>query len=412
MVDCWLPYGETQIYVAVDIEQFMGFAEPRKRVPESFAKQIIEEALLEPSGGRTLELFVEPGCTVSIALEGTTPPKVAATALSLIVKQLVELVVPRDRISIVVGNGINTSSYPDLIETLNTHNDIAGVNIIEHTRDMHNLVEVGITNLGTPVKINRNYSEASLKIAVGRTQIDPYTGFSGAFSAIVPGISGMETLLENRRHIFKGKSKRGVIELNPIKEDAIEAVKMVGIDFAVNLVLNYDDELIQVYTGGFEESWGKACTGLGDGYEIDVESGADIVVVSAGGISYDRSLYSAIWALDSASMLVKRNGVIMLLAECSDGLGAESFTNLASVEELSEFERRFSLGAETIQMLKRILKNNRVILVSALPSYLVEPLGLEVARTANEAYENIIGSRRGRKTLVIPYGCSSLPKMP
>jgi nickel-dependent lactate racemase len=412
MVDCWLPYGETQIYVAVDIDQLIGFAEPQKMVPERYAQQLVEEALFEPSGGRTLELFVEPGCTVSIALEGTTPPKVAATVLSAIVKQLVELVVPRERIIIVVGNGVNSSSYPSLIETLKTHNDISGVNIIEHTRDTHNLVEVGITNQGTPVKINRNYSEASLKIAIGRTQIDPYTGFSGAFSAIVPGISGMETVLENRRHIFKGQSKQGVIELNPIKEDAIEAVKMVGIDFAVNLVLNYDDDLLQVYTGGFEESWGKACTGLGDSYEIDVESGADVVLVSAGGISYDRSLYGAIWALDSASLLVKRNGAIVLLAECSDGLGAESFTSLARVEELSEFKRRFALGAETIQMLKRILKNNRVVLVSALPSFLVEPLGLEVARTANEAYENIIGSRRGRKTLVIPHGCSSLPKIP
>ena len=75
---------------------------------------------------------------------------------------------------------------------------------------------------------------------------------------------------------------------------------------------------------------------------------------------------------------------------------------------MSEFERRFSLGAEALQMLKRILRNNRVILVSALPGYLVEPLGVEVARTANEAYERVVRSRRGRKTLVVTYGCSTI----
>lgn len=411
MVDCWVPYGETQIYVAVDIEHLLGIAEPQNRVPDRSSQQIIEEALLEPYGGRTIESYIEPGCTVSIALEGTIPPNLATILLSTIVKQLVEQIVPKERITILIGNGVSSNSYPKLLETLNSNDEISGVNIIEHTRDTRNLVDIGITNQGTPVKMNSKYYDASLKIAIGRTQIDPYTGFSGAYSAIVPGISSMETVLENRRHIFKRQSKRGIVELNPIKEDAIEAVKMVGIDFAINLVLNYNDQLLRVYTGEFEESWGRACTELGGFYEIDVESGADVVLVSAGGISYDRSLYSSIWALDSASMKVKRNGAIVLLAECSNGLGAESFTSLARVEQLTEFERRFTIGAETIQILKRILKKNRVVLVSALPSFLVEPLGFEVARTANEAYEKIVRSRRGRKTLVIPYGCSSIPKI-
>jgi nickel-dependent lactate racemase len=132
------------------------------------------------------------------------------------------------------------------------------------------------------------------------------------------------------------------------------------------------------------------------------------MLVSAGGTEFDRYLYSAIWALNTVESLVKKNGAIILLAECSDGLGAETFTTLARVEQLSEFERRFSLGAEALQMLKRILRNNRVILVSALPGYLVEPLGVEVARTANEAYERVVRSRRGRKTLVVPYGCSTI----
>jgi hypothetical protein len=67
-------------------------------------------------------------------------------------------------------------------------------------------------------------------------------------------------------------------------------------------------------------------------------------------------------------------------------------------------------GAEALDLLKKVQKKNRIILVSALPSYQVESLDIEVARTTNEAYQKAIQSRRGRKTIVIPYGFQSLLK--
>jgi hypothetical protein len=95
---------------------------------------------------------------------------------------------------------------------------------------------------------------------------------------------------------------------------------------------------------------------------------------------------------------------VILLAECRDGLGAEAFTRLAKVTEASEFERRYMCGAEALQMFKRVTGIQRVILVSALPSYLVEPLGFESSKTANKAYEMALDGRRSRSTFVVPHG--------
>jgi nickel-dependent lactate racemase len=410
MVDCWLPYGETEIYVSVDANHLLGFADPNNISPEKPEHQIIEEALLEPSGGRTLDSYIDSNCTVAIALEGTTPPRIATIVLSTLVKQIIEQLVPKDKITIIVANDIKHNSNPNLIKALKSENALFGVRLHEHTRNSKNLVEVGSTNQGTTVLLNDNYQKASLKIAVGLTRVDHYTGFTGAYSAVVPGISGYDTVLSNRKHFFQDKSAPGLVELNPIKEDVIEAVKLGGIDFAVNLVPNYQKQLLSVCVGELEESWSKSINRLGSDYEIEVTESADIAIVSAGGLEFDRSFYSAIWAIDIASKIVKRNGSIILLAECSDGLGADAFTSLARIEQLSEFKRRYDLGAETLLMMKKVLKNNRVFLVSALPGYLVEPLGIEVARTANEAYNMVVGSRRGRKTTIIPYGCSTTLK--
>jgi nickel-dependent lactate racemase len=411
MVDCWLPYGETEIYVSVDMDQLLGIAEPTNINPEKPPQQIIVEALQEPSGGKTLDMYTSPDSRVAISIEGTTPSNIATLTLSTLVNQLVEMIVPRDRITIIIANGIRTNSDPSLIQSIRSQKDLMELRLLEHNRNTRDLIEVGSTKKGTIVSLNKAYREASLKIAVGTTNVDHYTGFSGAYSAVVPGISGQDTVLSCRKYFFRGKSAPGVIELNPVKEEVLEAVKLGGIDFAVNLVMNYNDQLLDAQAGSFEESWGKSITGLRGSYEVEVKGNADIAIVSAGGHRYDRSFYSAVWAIDNASKIIKKNGSIILLAECVDGLGAEAFTSLARVEELNEFERRYSLGADALQMVKKLLRNNRIILVTAMPRYLVEPLGIEVFRTANEAYNMVVSSRRGRKTMVIPYGCSTIPKI-
>ncbi|MCW3992745.1 MAG: hypothetical protein NWE79_08535, partial [Candidatus Bathyarchaeota archaeon] len=59
--------------------------------------------------------------------------------------------------------------------------------------------------------------------------------------------------------------------------------------------------------------------------------------------------------------------------------------------------------------IKSTLRSNHVVLVSALPGYLAEPLGFSLARTANDALDSAVGGRRGRRTLVVTHGCSTLP---
>jgi nickel-dependent lactate racemase len=146
---------------------------------------------------------------------------------------------------------------------------------------------------------------------------------------------------------------------------------------------------------------------LGATYEIKTSESADITIISAGGISHDFNLYRALCSLENASKVTKRNGTIILAAECSEGLGAEAFTTLSRVRDLSEFERRFTYGAEMLRNLKRITKTNKIVLESTLPNYLTEPLELTSARTLNEGYQKAINERRGQKTLIIPYGCTT-----
>ncbi len=408
MVECWLPYGNTEVYVTVDMKDLLSIAEPARVDPQRHPREIVAKALDESRGKKLAEL-AGADCTVAIALEGATTPANAVAVLAPIITQLVNLIVPRDKITVIVANGVRERSSRELLKALRAADELKGVNLVEHTKASTGLASLGETRQKTPVSVNKAYSEAKVKITVGEVEVDPYTGFTGAHTAIIPGISSPATVEAHRKLVLKGDVKPGVVEANQVKEDAIDAAKMVGCDMAVQLVTNTRGRLLHAFAGVLDETWGQAIYALGAGYQINAEAGADVVVVSAGGSRHDYDLYSASWALLSSARLAKKGGAIILLAECPEGLGPETYTNLAHVEQQSELQRRYALGAEALQVLKTATAKCQVILVSSLPKYMVEPLGLAVARTANDAYQKAVDGRRGRRTLVIPYGCSTVP---
>ena len=409
MVECWLPYGNTEVHMTVDIKDLLSIAEPIHQEAQAPVKEIVAKALAEPRGSKKLEELVMPDCTVAIAVEGTTSPDSAVAVLSPIVTQLVNLVVPKDRITIIIANGVRAKSGKDIIKALKAAEELKGVTIVEHTRVTTDFSNLGETRQRTPLMINKVYSEAKLKIAVGEVIVDPYTGFSGAHTSILPGLASQKTVEAHRKLVLRGDIKPGVVELNQVKEDALEATRLTGCDLAVQIVANQHGRLLSAYAGAIEETWGQAIYSLGSGYQINAEAGADVVVVSAGGSKRDQDLYTATWALYGASRLVKKSGAIVLLAECPEGLGVESYASLAHIEQQAELERRYALGAEALMVLKATTVKAQVFLVSSLPRYMVEPLGFSVARTANDAYEKAIEGRRGRRTLIIPYGCTTIP---
>lgn len=394
------------MYVSVEMDQLLGIAEPKMIAPEKPSSEILSEAFMEPVG-KKLEELIGNETNVVIAVDNYANPYAIVLTLRELVKNLVELIIPRERITIILGNSENDNNRSGIRKAILDSSELKNITLIDHNHGSSNLVDVGQTHRGTTVQVNRQYHSASLKIAVGETRVDQYTGFAGAHSAIVPGLVSAETLIETRKHYIDGKTTPSVIELNPVKEDAIEAVKLVGLDYSVNIVTNTEGRIVAVYSGGFEETWGRAINSLSGNYEVSVEENADITLVGAGGAPYDQTLYTASLAVKTASSVTKRNGTIILMAECGSGLGAAAFTQLAPVKEKSEFKRRYMYGAEALQELKEVLKNHRILLVSALPAYLVESLGMESARTANEAYAKAVQSRRGRRTTVIPYGITT-----
>ena len=409
MVEVWLPYGKTEVHISVPLRNLLGTVEPDRGQPSANPFETITESLRNPIESKTIGELLRPRAKVAIAIDGTLSPSLAATAASSVVWTLNQSGVPSENITLVVGNGRRERGYQELISSLQGSNILKDLDIVEHNRSSASVTRVGTTSAGTNVEVCSSFTGADSRIVIGEVLIDHFSGLRGAHSTILPALSGKAAVEHSMGLSFSGEVVPGVPDENPVHADQVEASRLVGVDMAVQLVTNGYGELVSAFSGDLEATWGGAVAALGESYRVRAESNADVIVVSAGGSRFDFDLYNAVWALRGVSPIVKRGAAIILLAECGDGMGAEGLETLAQVDTLSELRRRYMLGARAVHVIKTALRGNEVVLVSSLPGYLVEPLGFSVERTASEALEGVTQRRRGRRTLVVTHGCSTVP---
>jgi nickel-dependent lactate racemase len=197
-----------------------------------------------------------------------------------------------------------------------------------------------------------------------------------------------------------------------------EAARLAKVNFIVNVVTNSKGEIVKAFAGDLEQAFLEAVKTVDEMYRVTVDRRADIVVASPGGYPADMNLFQAYKAVDNALELVKRGGVIILVAECPEGHGNQVFYDwmmrfgeLKAVER--EIKRNFVLGGHKAYYLLKALQNHQIILVSSLPDYYAANVfKLKTVRAVNDALGEalkIVGSN-GR-VWVMPYGNFTLPKV-
>jgi len=151
-------------------------------------------------------------------------------------------------------------------------------------------------------------------------------------------------------------------------------------------------------------------------YKVPVEKRADAVFVSPGGFPYDVDLYESCMGVNNALDVVKKNGTIILVAECSKGYGNADFRRWI-VEDRDrnrierQLRRRFTAAAYVAHSFITLLQRNEVILVSSLPDFLALGIpNVKTARTVNEAMRYFSdASGRNASVLAISHGSITIP---
>src|SRR4029450_8386688 len=151
--------------------------------------------------------------------------------------------------------------------------------------DAASLVEVGRTQTGVRVLLNRGWVESDFKITTGFVEPHFFAGFSGGPKMVAPGLAGLETVmtLHDAARIAHPRATFGVIEGNPIHEDIREISRMTGVDFFVYVQLNRDQKITAAFAGDLFQEHAAACASAREKVMRAVDAPFDVVLTTNSG---------------------------------------------------------------------------------------------------------------------------------
>jgi nickel-dependent lactate racemase len=419
MVDVWLPYGKTDVCVRVPARNLIGSIEPKERPGYLDAQAEVEQALKNPIpvGNKRLNEIALPDSKVAIVVDDATRHTPTQFMLLPVLAELNSAGVKDENITVIFGCGTHRPVTQNEMIKLIGEEAYKRVKTLSHNAKASDLVQIGNTSRGNKVYVNSVFAQADVRVLLGSINFHYYAGYSGGRKSVLPAVAGEETIKHNHALLLHAGARAGVLEGNPVHEDMTEAARLAKVDFIVNVACNSRNEVVKVLAGDLEQAFIEGVKIVDEMYRVTVDRRAEIVVTSSGGSPGDINLYQAYKAIDGALEVVKRGGVIVLVAECPEGHGNQVFYDwMSRIGELKvverEIKRNFLLGGHKAYFLLRALQNHQIILVSSLPDYYAANIfRLKTARGVNEALNeafNLAG--KAARVWAIPHGNYVLPE--
>ena len=109
--------------------------------------------------------------------------------------------------------------------------------------------------------INREVMESDLKISVSCVTAHAQVGFSGGGKILLPGVAHVDSITNYHLQVeamAKDTTGLGKHHNNILRQEIDEAAGMVGLDFAVNIIVNARGATTEVFAGELFEVHAKA----------------------------------------------------------------------------------------------------------------------------------------------------------
>ncbi len=378
-----------------------------------YEETLIARSILSPIGCASVSKLFKKGEKVVIITSDITRPMPSYKVLPQLVYELNRVGIADSDITVVFGLGSHRKHTEDEKKKLAGNDIYDRIKCIDSDPD--DVVSLGTTSRGTPVDIFRTVVEADKRICLGNIEYHYFAGYSGGYKAIMPGVSTFSAIQKNHSNMVKDGARAGNMTGNPVREDIEEVADFIKIDFLINVVLDEHKNIIGAFGGDPVLAHREGCRFLDRIYSCPLDEKADIVIVSPGGFPKDMNLYQAQKALDNSKHAVKDGGIIILVAECSEGLGGESFERWMEDFEkpedmIEEIQRNFILGGHKAAAIGLILEKADICLVSAMPDDYVRKIFMEPFESPQKALDEAL-KRKGpdARVHIMPYGGSVLP---
>lgn len=300
------------------------------------AHHALEEALQQPLGTPPLRVLAAGKKTAAISICDITRPAPNRIVLPHVLQTLEQAGVPQSGICILIATGLHRAATQQELHEIVGPEILGRYTVVSHdARDVTSHRDLGTTQSGTRVFIDRRFIESDLHISLGFIEPHLMLGFSGGRKLVAPGLASEETIKRLHSPFFMRNPRvvEGSFPDNPLHHELLEIARMARHDFIIDVALTRSRQIARVFAGDPELAHAAGVHFVRRSTLAIVEEPVDAVITTSAGYPLDLTYYQSVKGVTAASHIVKEGGAILLAAACQEGLGSPEFTR---------FVRRFS----------------------------------------------------------------------
>ena len=380
MIKLKVPYGKRYASAALPAGYVVEHIMPKARLAVDDPGALVRQAVYNPLGE------VQPpraGQSVAIAINDKTRPVPHEHLLPSVLQGMRHAGVRDEDVTFIIATGTHPGMSPAEYSAILPREIIETYRVLCHDAvDQANLTALGQTARGTPVSINSVYMAADYRIVIGNVEPHQFQGFSGGVKSAAIGLAGLPTINHNHAMMRHEGARLGEYDSNPARQDVEEIGRMIGIDFAVNAILNTDKQIVRAFAG---DPFAIMQAGIPEVrllYEAPVAEPFDLMIASPGGHPKDINIYQSQKGMAHAASVTRSGGRLILCAACPEGSGNADYERWMAdprirshADVFERFERDgFQVGRHKAFQVSRDAARIHTSLVSELDADFVRSL--------------------------------------
>jgi nickel-dependent lactate racemase len=290
----------------------------------------VAAALAAPVGSAPLEVLARGRRSACILICDITRPVPNALFLRPMIEQIAAAGVPLDQVTVLVATGLHRPNLGAELEEL-----VGDPWVLDHVRvenhdarddEAHRWLGRTATR-DTPVALDRRFVDADLRIATGLVEPHFMAGWSGGRKVIAPGVAHHTTIrtFHSARFMEDPGAVQCRLEGNPLHEEQLEIVRMLGEVHALNTVVDEERRLVHVSFGEVVASHQACVDHVAQAIEVPVGRRFSTVVTSAAGYPLDKTYYQTVKGMVTPLDVLEPGGTLIIASECSEGFGSPEF---------------------------------------------------------------------------------------
>lgn len=396
----------------ISADRLVGIIEPNKvSINERSVGDIVRESIRYPIGLTSLNDSLQGAEKILILIDDYTRTTPIDVILPIIIDELEKYGIVKENIKVMVASGTHRIMTKEE-KILKYGKKITDrFDVLDHLwfKDSE-LVNLGSTNQGTEIWINKILTKFNYIIGIGHIVPHRVSGFSGGAKIVQPGVCGNITTGQTHwlSALYEGEEIMGKID-NPIRHEINTVGLKTGLKFIINTVQDGRGIVYKCFSGDPVKAFKEGCKAAKEVYGVPISSKADIVISDS--YPADVNLWQAAKGIYSADLALKKGGSLILVTPCPEGVSDEHpeivDIGYQSYEEIKRkvddgMIKDLTLAAHLVHVGRVIRDKGKGILVSpGVDKETTEKLGFYWAQNVQDALELAFSMQNSNASVIV-----------